>query len=68
MKPCPLGEGMVDWPLFFHILAEARFTGPASIHLEYPAQDSLGAMTKDLEFVRKEITQAWPGNKPATPN
>jgi sugar phosphate isomerase/epimerase len=56
---CPLGEGMVDWPAFFRILAEAKFTGPVSIHQEYTVQDELAAMNKDLEFVRKQVKQAW---------
>ena len=59
MQLCPLGEGVVDWQAFFRILAEARFTGPISVHQEYRAQDELGAMTKDLEFVRKQLKQAW---------
>jgi len=59
MQMCPLGEGIVDWAAFFRILAEARFTGPVSVHLEYRAQDELAAMTKDLEFVRKQVKQAW---------
>lgn len=59
MQVCPLGEGMVDWPAFFHILAEAKFTGPISVHQEYVVQDELGAMNKDLEFVRKQVKQAW---------
>jgi L-ribulose-5-phosphate 3-epimerase len=59
MQMCPLGEGMVDWPAFFRILAEAKFTGPVSVHQEYPAKDELGAMNKDLEFVRKQVKQAW---------
>jgi len=59
MQMCPLGEGMVDWPLFFRILAEAKFTSPISVHQEYPAKDELGAMNKDLEFVRKQVKQAW---------
>jgi sugar phosphate isomerase/epimerase len=59
MQMCPLGDGVVDWPAFFRILAEARFTGPISVHQEYPAQDELGAMAKDLEFVRKQVRQAW---------
>jgi sugar phosphate isomerase/epimerase len=58
-KMCPMGEGMVDWGLFFRILAQSRFTGPLSIHFEYQEQDSLNAMTKDLEFVRKQIQTAW---------
>ena len=59
VQMCPLGEGMVDWPAFFRILADAKFTGPISVHREYSAQDELGAMNKDLEFVRKQVKQAW---------
>jgi sugar phosphate isomerase/epimerase len=59
MQMCPLGEGMVDWPAFFRILAQAKFTGPVSIHQEYRVQDEVAAMNKDLEFVRKQVKQAW---------
>jgi L-ribulose-5-phosphate 3-epimerase len=59
MQMCPMGQGMVDWSLFFRILAQARYTGPVSVHYEYQAADELGAMNKDLEFVRKQIQQAW---------
>ena len=50
---CPLGKGMVDWALFFHILAEARFAGPISIQFEYHAEDEPGAQAKDVEFVQQ---------------
>jgi L-ribulose-5-phosphate 3-epimerase len=66
MQKCPLGEGMVDWQKFFGILASAHFTGPISIHTEYQPQDQTGAMAKDLEFARRHVQQAWPGN-PAQP-
>lgn len=59
MQMCPLGQGVVDWTSFFRILAEAKFTGPISIHQEYTIQDQLGAMNKDLEFVRAEVKKAW---------
>lgn len=59
MQVCPLGEGMVDWSAFFRILAEAKFTGPVSIHQEYIAQDEVAAMNKDLEFARKQVKKAW---------
>lgn len=59
MQMCPMGQGVVDWPAFFRILAEAKFTGPISIHQEYTAPDALGAMNKDLEFVRKQVQTAW---------
>ena len=59
MQMCPLGQGVVDWTSFFRILAEAKFTGPISIHQEYTLQDQLGAMNKDLEFVRAQVKKAW---------
>lgn len=59
LQPCPLGEGMVDWPRFFRILAEAKFTGPATIHLEYSAKDELSAMKKDLDFARRQIAESY---------
>ena len=33
---CPLGQGMVDYPKFFRMLAASGFTGPISLHVEYP--------------------------------
>lgn len=66
MQMCPLGEGMVDWQAFFRILAQARFTGPVTVHYGYQAQDELNSMTKDLEFVRKQIQQAWTPAKPGS--
>jgi L-ribulose-5-phosphate 3-epimerase len=65
MQMCPLGEGVVDWQTFFRILAEAQFTGAVSVHQEYSVQDELGAAAKDLEFIRRQVKQAWgtnPGN------
>jgi sugar phosphate isomerase/epimerase len=32
----PLGEGMVDWDLFFRTVKELNITGPLTIHVEYP--------------------------------
>jgi len=55
MKMCPLGEGMVDWARFFQLLREARFAGPISLHLEYPAKDEREAMSRDLAFLRKLV-------------
>ena len=58
--PCPLGEGMVDWGKFFEALAKLHFTGPVTIEVKYPAKDELGAIRKDLEFVRKQLAAVWP--------
>jgi sugar phosphate isomerase/epimerase len=57
--PCPLGEGMVDWKTFFVALAKARYTGPITIEMKYQPKDDLGAIRKDLEFVRKQLASAW---------
>src|SRR5581483_2800699 len=35
MTMCPMGEGMVDWPAVFSALAQARFSGPVSLHVDY---------------------------------
>ena len=59
MKMCPMGEGMVDWPKVFSMLAGARFTGPISLHVEYDPPDELSAITRDLAFVKKQITAAY---------
>jgi sugar phosphate isomerase/epimerase len=58
VTPCPLGEGMVDWPRFFGTLAKARFNGPLTIEMKYQPKDDLNAIRKDLEFVRKQLAAA----------
>jgi L-ribulose-5-phosphate 3-epimerase len=55
MMPCPLGEGMVDWPKFFGFLARMRFVGPVSIQMDYQPKDELSAIKHDLDFVRKQL-------------
>lgn len=60
IEPCPLGEGSVDWAKAFSLLAEAHFTGPISIHMDYPVKDAPNAARNDLEFVRKHVQQAYP--------
>jgi L-ribulose-5-phosphate 3-epimerase len=32
----PLGEGMVDWDLFFKTVKELNISGPVTLHIEYP--------------------------------
>ncbi len=56
---CPLGEGMVPWPEFFTAYAKAAFTGPLSLHQEYPGGEDLESIRKDLEFVRKQLAAAY---------
>ena len=57
--PCPLGEGMVDFPKFFATLASWRFAGPISVQPDYQAKDELAAIRHDLEFVRKQVKAAY---------
>jgi L-ribulose-5-phosphate 3-epimerase len=59
VEPCPLGQGVVDWAKVFTMLAEARFTGPISIHMDYAPKDAPNAAHNDLEFVRKQIQQSY---------
>lgn len=61
----PLGEGMVDWDLYFKLLSELDISGPISLHYEYPVYDSLlkGSrkeqtiqnMQRDLKWLREKI-------------
>ncbi len=57
--PCPLGEGVVDWPHFFGMLAQAGFAGPLSLRIEYAPKDELAAIARDYEFARKQINAAY---------
>jgi sugar phosphate isomerase/epimerase len=59
-RPCPMGEGVIDWKKFFSILAAARFHGPVSMHLDYEARSEVTSMKKDLAFTRARIEEAWP--------
>jgi sugar phosphate isomerase/epimerase len=33
---CPLGEGMVNFPAFFAMIKESKYSGPVQMHTEYP--------------------------------
>ncbi len=54
LADCPLGEGMVDWTLFFGALARVRFTGPISLQVAYAGKDALPALRKDLTFLKQQ--------------
>ena len=56
---CPLGQGMVNYPKVFSLLAAARFSGPFSVHQEYKPADRMEAARTDLEFVRKHLQAAY---------
>ena len=59
LTPCPLGEGMVNWPRFFAMLARAKFAGPISIQMDYHPKDELAAIRHDVDFVRKQVNAAY---------
>ena len=65
---CPMGEGMVDWPRFFGMLAKANFHGPISLHLEYEIpgatpdaeeENTIAATARDLAFIKARIKEAY---------
>lgn len=55
---CPMGEGMVNWKEVFAGFARVGFTGPFSLHSEYPGGEEPEAMAKDLAFARKLVSAA----------
>jgi len=60
-RPCPLGEGVVDFPGFFAALAKARFAGPITLPVDHNPPGDLSAIKRDLAFVRKQIAAAYGG-------
>jgi sugar phosphate isomerase/epimerase len=65
---CPLGEGMVDFPRFFKLLAASGFHGPISLHLEYkidgPTESAreertLAAIERDLGYLKLQVSAAF---------
>ena len=57
IENCPLGQGLVDWAFVGEAVRAARFTGPVSVHLEYPLPKgtpaTLEAASRDLAFARR---------------
>jgi sugar phosphate isomerase/epimerase len=56
---CPLGEGMVDWTKLFTALAQSGFRGPVSVAVDYNPKDLLGAIRRDVGFIRRQIRAAY---------
>jgi sugar phosphate isomerase/epimerase len=58
----PLGEGMVHWPEFWGMAAQAGFDGPLQMHFEYPLPAELEAtyavMKRDLATLRAQLAKA----------
>jgi sugar phosphate isomerase/epimerase len=61
---------MVDWKRYFRMLADAKFHGPLSLHLEYDVpgstpeaqeESTVAAATKDLAFVKARLAEAYAG-------
>jgi sugar phosphate isomerase/epimerase len=66
---CPLGQGMVDYPKFFSMLAKTGFTGPISLHVEYEVEapseaakheKELAAIERDYAYLKQEFEKAFP--------
>jgi L-ribulose-5-phosphate 3-epimerase len=55
---CPLGQGMVDLKTYLSYLKEIQFTGPMSMHFEYPNEGiSLEAQHKSLlEDMKRDLS------------
>ncbi len=65
---CPLGQGMVDYPRFFKLLAASGFSGPISLHVEYkieaPTESQrlereLQAIERDYKYLRTQFETAF---------
>ena len=54
IRMCPLGQGMVDYPGFFRVLAASGFAGPISLHVEYPIEAPTEAQRIEREMLAIE--------------
>jgi sugar phosphate isomerase/epimerase len=58
----PVGEGMVLWPQFWSMVAQAGFDGPLQIHFEYPLPQAregvYAAFRRDLATLRGQLAKA----------
>ncbi len=59
MTMCPLGQGMVNWPVVLSTLAKAGFSGPISLHMEYEPRNEMEAIATDFAYLKKQVTAAW---------
>lgn len=68
VQMCPLGEGMVNFPKFFKLLAASGFQGPISLHMEYPIdgptesareERTLAAIGQDLGYLKQQVAAAF---------
>jgi L-ribulose-5-phosphate 3-epimerase len=54
----PLGEGMVDWDLYFKTVKELNIAAPLTLHIEYPllgtGEDKL-ALTQQQEIIVRKL-------------
>jgi L-ribulose-5-phosphate 3-epimerase len=57
VENCPLGDGMVDWAWASKTIRGSGFSGPISLHLEYPipagTRNTLDAARRDLATAKK---------------
>lgn len=65
---CPLGQGMVDYPKFFRLLADSGFAGPISLHVEYPIEapteaqrieQEMLAIETDFQYLRRQYESVY---------
>jgi L-ribulose-5-phosphate 3-epimerase len=70
----PLGEGMVDWDLYFQTLKDLKIKAPITLHIEYPLLDKgeeqlslsrqkeiiTGKIRKDADFIKEYIAKYQP--------
>jgi sugar phosphate isomerase/epimerase len=67
----PMGEGMVDWDLFFKTVKELNIKGPITLHIEYPLLEKdeeklplirqqeiiVGKLKKDMDFLNSYLNK-----------
>lgn len=66
---CPLGQGMVNYPKFFRMLAASGFSGPISLHVEYRIdaptatqriEKEMLAIETDFKYLKAQYESSFP--------
>lgn len=65
----PLGEGMINWDIYFKAVRDLRIEGPVTLHVEYPLLEKgeerlslsqqqdiiVGKLKKDVDFLKRYL-------------
>lgn len=58
-RTCPLGQGVVDFPQSFSILAKAGFRGFVTLDCPYNSRDVAESLADDFSYLKGQLAKAY---------